>query len=201
MSRPLLRAGAAAAALLANGCAFQLGSVAGHAIALDPDRGQDRPRDTGQFMWTGQAAGSTVLGKERGVLLGGEIESRTEYRIGARWTAGTWLGYAWLPRRERWARGFEIHGDFGTRFEDGALFAQGNYYAGSTAALVLWASERHDAFDADATPWMLVRALEVVAGGRTRCNVDDRAGGDWGSRCDVGVSLSLRLRVVSDLIE
>lgn len=176
-----------------TGCAMQLGATGGHAVG---SRGAE-----GRPAWTTQAAGSVVVGKERGVLLGSELEGRTELGYGSRWTLGTWLGYSWLPRRERGALGGELHLDLGTPIRDGTIFRYGTHYAGATGSLIIWASERHDEFDADATPWLLVRALEVVTGPRVRCYRDDPAGPVSDTRCDFALSVALRIRMVSDLLE
>ena len=189
-----------AIALMTSGCAAQMGGTFGHSIAHDPGKTATE-RDEGHVAWSAQGAVSTVAGKERGVLVGGELESRTEYRHGARWTSGAWLGYAWLPERELGAVGGELHADIGTRIEDGTFVRHGNYYVGGAGSLVIWATERHDAYDADATPWLLVRALEVVVGGRVRMHMDDDPAVSWGRRTDVALTLALRLRLISDLLE
>lgn len=180
------------AAPLLAACSAQLGTSAG--------LGGGFGRAPVHFTWSHHVAASTVLGHQRGFYLGSELESRSEAHVGARWTAGLQAGYGSLPDQVPGSSGVELHVDGGARIGDGALFPRGEWYAGGTAAYVIWLAPRRELLDVNNDQWPVSRGLELVLYGRERIYVDRPGGGAVVPRYDTGVGFALRMRLLSDLL-
>lgn len=188
MTRRLRLLLALAAPLLA-GCSAQIGAGAGGGFGRAP----------AHFTWSSHVAASTVLG-HRGLLLGAELESRSEAHHGARWTTGVRLGYGQLPDQVPGAGALELHADLGARIDDGALFPRGEGYVGGTAAYVIWLAPRRELLDVNNDQWPVSRGLELVLYGRERTYLDRPGGGAIVPRHDAGAGFALRMRLLSDLL-
>jgi hypothetical protein len=177
-----------------NGCAGQIGSAGGFALH-DPSSSSPQTR----FVWSNQTIASTVLGMQRGVYIGAEIESRFEHALGSRWTSGVQFGYGFKPNSRPWSLGFEAHVDAGTPLRNQALFSNGDWYGGATIATPIWAAQRHETTDGSPEQWFLVRTAEVVPFARARFHLDHETGTDGAVlRQDYAAGVAIRLRLVSD---
>ncbi|HSN97094.1 MAG TPA: hypothetical protein VLS89_02315 [Candidatus Nanopelagicales bacterium] len=185
------------AALLLSGCSAQLGSGAGFGGALD--------RAPIHFTHSNHIAATTIIrpfpGRPGGALLGAELESRHEAHLGTRWTTGLQLGYGELPDQVPGSTAFELRADIGAVIGDGALFPDGAWYAGGTAAYVIWLWPRRELLDVNNDQWPVSNGLELVIYGRERIYFDQPGGGAGvAPRYDTGLGLALRMRLLSDLL-
>jgi hypothetical protein len=180
-----------AAAPLLCGCSVEFGGhVGAGSVAKNPPH----------FMWASHSSANLNLS---GVLLGAELEGRSEANIGTRWNTGLQLGYQRAPTaRKLGDLGFEVHADIGTRIDGATLFPNGDFYFGGTGALIIWLSPQREFSNVNTDEWIFSRGLELVPYVRSRFHYDhDRvAGGDPRLNYDLGVGLAMRVHFVSDFM-
>jgi hypothetical protein len=176
---------------LLAGCSAQLGAHVGRSTQhADPVHAR------GDVTWGSHVAG--VIMPEP-MLVGADLEGRAEGNDGSRWTIGARVGLASQPDRRPGSVGYELHADVGTRVQQSALFADGNFYAGGTVALPIWASRGHEFADLNRAQWFLVRAFEIVPYARTRWYFEHPADNRQ-MRQELVLGCAVRLRVVSDFL-
>jgi hypothetical protein len=184
-------------ALPLAGCAVDLGAGTGAEVTSP------------HVMGLGRVAAQTRLGapmNERGALVGAEVDSRTEYRVGSRFSGGIMLGYGDGPATigqgplSIWGIpvGWEIHGDVGTVLGD-TLYPDWTFYGGvALAAPTLLASSRQIS-DLNESTWVLMRRIEIVPMLRGRMHFDRPFEDDAFFRLDVAGIVNMRLRTITDL--
>jgi hypothetical protein len=155
---------------------------------------------TAHFVQTGRIAVSTRLGdplNEEGVLLGAELESRSEANVGSRWEAGAMAGWGSGPAALGGRLGIEAYAQLGTPLH-ATLFDRGDLYGGATIALPLFLGSARHVEDLNRSTMVMSRRFELVPMLRTRFH---RGHNDTAHTChvDVTLGLALRLRMVSDL--
>ncbi|HZF49584.1 MAG TPA: hypothetical protein VE093_13085 [Polyangiaceae bacterium] len=176
---------------LLSGCSVEFGGHAGAGnVAKSPPH----------LMWASHASGGLNLG---GILLGAEVEARSESNIGARWNTGLQLGYTQPPTaRKTGAVGGEIHADIGTRVYGTTLFPNGDFYWGGTGALIVWLYPEREFSNVNTDELIFSKALELVPYVRARFYYDhDLATGQNPQiHYDLGGGFALRLHYVSDFM-
>jgi hypothetical protein len=185
----------ALAPLYTSACAGQIGAAPG-VSTLEAVPAPSNAR----FVWSNQATISTVLGMQRGPHVGIELESRSEYNVGSRWTTGLQLGYAFKPNSRPLSLGLEGYLEGGTRLRNQALFADGDWYGGFTVGLPIWAAQRHQVEEGGPEQWFVVRTAEIVPFVRIRWHFDHSLTDvePVPMRRDAGAGIAIRLRLVSD---
>ncbi|XXT21939.1 hypothetical protein WME94_10295 [Sorangium sp. So ce429] len=182
--------GTAVAALLC-GCSVEFGGHAGiGSVAKNPPN----------FLWSSHSSANLNVS---GVLLGAELEARSEATVGARWNTGLQLGYGQAPTsRKAGATGFEVHADFGTRIDGATFFPNGDVYWGATGALVIWLYPEREFSNVNTDEWIFSKAIELVPYARARFHLDhDRVtGANPRIHYDFGGGCAFRVHFVSDFM-
>lgn len=190
MRAPVGLACAVLAAVLC-GCSVEFGGHAGvGSVAKAPPH----------LMWASHSSANLTVS---GLLLGAELEARSEADVGARWNTGLQLGYSYMATsRQLGATGFELHGDIGTRIDGATLFPNGDLYFGGTGALVIWLYPEREFSNVNTDEWVFSKALELVPYARARFHYDHDVitGGDPKIHYDFGGGVALRMHFVSDFM-
>lgn len=175
-----------AAALLGCGTDLGLGAGAkhGHAVAL------------------GRLAVATKLNlplNDRGVLIGTNLESRSEENVGSRWSTGIMLGYGDGPSQfvgRRW--GYEIYAEAGVPLRT-TYRGFDDAYVGVGGSLPLSLTGSRAVTDLNRSTWLLKRSIELVPFGHARGYFGDDESNGW-NRMEYAGGLAFRFRVMSDIL-
>lgn len=184
LARPLL------ITLATSACGIDLGLGTG-ATVKDP-----------HGVGVARAAVSTRLSvsdsKDRGILLGGELEGRSEWSLGSRWNAGLVVGWGDGPATLGGKVGCEVFADFGLPLGE-RMLGDRAFYAGGALAVPISLERTRSITDMNRATWILRRRLELVPQTRYRFyrNSDDSAAPSH--QHELAMLLSLRLRFESDL--
>lgn len=165
-------------------------------------------------------ATSTRIGtpmNEKGLLIGGSLESRLEQRAeacttkglacaynrdngGTRWLGGVMVGYGKGPAMLDRRVGYEIYGEGGTPFRNG-FFSNGSFYAGIGASIPILLGPIRSVDDLNESTWILTRRVEVVPQARFRVHVDDPGASAVPTivRTDLTLGVSFRMRLMTDI--
>jgi hypothetical protein len=175
----------AALALLGCGADLGLGMGAkdGHAVAL------------------GRLAVGTRVSlpmNERGVLVGANLESRSEEDVGSRWSTGVMVGYGNGPSQfvGRWW-GYEIFGEAGIPLRT-TYRGFDDAYLGAGVTLPISCARGRAVTDLNRSTWLLKRSIEVVPFGHTRMYFGGRESNHW-QRMEYAGGLAFRFRLMSDI--
>ena len=150
-----------------------------------------------------RAAVSTRLGvltdsKDRGLLLGTELEGRSEWSIGSRWNGGVMLGWGDGPATLGGRVGWEAFGDIGVPLGQ-RLLGDRALYAGGAFAVPISLERTRNITDLNRATWILRRRLELVPQARYRFYRNNADSPAPASQHELGLLVSLRLRFESDL--
>jgi hypothetical protein len=155
---------------------------------------------SGHFVHTGRIAASTRLGdpvNQEGVLLGVELGSRAEAKVGARWEGGLMLGWGSGPAALGGRVGLEAFGELGTPLRS-TLLAHGDFYAGAALGVPLYLGSARQVQDLNRSTAFVTRRFELMPMLRTRVQRGHAAAGHTVD-LDVSLGLMMRLRMISDL--
>jgi hypothetical protein len=155
----------------------------------------------GHFVAFGRLAASTRLSlplNESGVLLGADLESRSELSVGSRWSAGLFAGYGSGPPPFGGRFGYEIYGELGAPLR-GTYHGLDNSYLGIGGSLPIALSPSRSVIDLNRSTWLLKRSIEFVPFARLRgyFGQDEAKHLD---RLEYGGGLAFRFRVMSDIL-
>jgi hypothetical protein len=175
--------------LLSVACATDLG-LAGGTTLKDP-----------HGVLQARAAVETRVGfdsKDAGVLVGGELEGRSEWDLGSRWNAGVMVGWGHGPVTLGGKFGYELFASLGVPM-DAHLFSSRALYTGAGFALPISLERARNITDMNRTTWILRRRLEVVPMARYRYYLNSADSPAPLHQHELSLVLSLRLRFESDL--
>jgi hypothetical protein len=159
---------------------------------------------SGNAIGFGRVAASTKVPlsggvmNEKGLLVGGWVESRAQQNVGSRWDAGLMLGWGENPAEIDGEMGWELYAEFGTPLHE-TLFRNGSLVGGLALGLPIPIGARRHAMDLNEATWFAVRRFELVPLARARVYADFSDPVDATAKLDVGAGLTLRLRTFSDL--
>jgi hypothetical protein len=180
--------GTLVSALALLGCGADLGLGAGakdgHAVAL------------------GRLAVATKLNlplNDRGVLLGTNLESRSEQNVGSRWSTGIMLGYGDGPSQfvGRWW-GYEVYAEAGVPLRT-TYRGFDDAYVGLGGTFPLSLTSSRAVTDLNRSTWLMKRSIELVPFWHAR-GYFGKDESDFRNRMEYAGGLAFRFRVMSDIL-